>query len=260
MIDRVDSAGDPRIAAYARIGDARWLRERGLFAVEGRFVLERLLEVPRFVLSSVLVTETALRALGERVNAVTAPVWVCSRDVLEGITGFDFHRGCLAIAHRPPPPLLEECARSRLLLGVEGVGNPDNVGGLLRVAAAFVAGVLVGPGTADPFYRKAVRTSMGAVFSVCWTEPGPWTAALETLRSRGYRVAALTPAPDAIPLDELARSPAGKTVVLVGAEGPGLTDAAMTAAGLRVRIPIPPSVDSLNVVVAAGIALHALSE
>ena len=100
---------------------------------------------------------------------------------------------------------------------------------------------------------------MGAVFSVCWTEPQPWPAALERLRSGGCRVAALTPAPDAIPLEDLPRSPAGKTVVLVGAEGSGLTDAAMDAADVRVRIPTSSSVDSLNVVVAAGIALHALS-
>lgn len=258
MIERVDSPADPRLADYARIGDARWLRERGLFVAEGRFLFERLLRAPRFVLSSVLVTDTALRALGERVRGLEAPVFACGRDVLEEITGFDFHRGCLAIAWRPEPLPLDECTAHRVLLGAEGVGNPDNVGGLFRVAAAFDAGVLVGPGTADPLYRKAVRTSMGAVFSVRWTEVAPWPAALQALRSRGYRVVALTPAPGAVPIGDLP-SDAGKTILLLGAEGAGLTDAALDAADLRVRIPTSPAVDSLNVVVAAGIALHAVS-
>jgi tRNA G18 (ribose-2'-O)-methylase SpoU len=183
---------------------------------------------------------------------------VCSREVLEATTGFDFHRGCLAIARRPEPLSLEACAGQRLLIGVEGVGNPDNVGGLLRVAAAFGAGLLAGPATADPLYRKAVRTSMGAVFNVRWTEIASWPAALRALRSRGCRVAALTPAPDAVPIDDLARTPAEKTIVLVGSEGAGLSGAAMDAADVRVRIPVSPAVDSLNVVVAAGIAMHAL--
>ncbi len=261
MIERVDSAGDPRIAGYARVGDARWLRERGLFVAEGRFVFERLLDAPRFVLESAIVTDSALRALGERASHLTAPVYVCSREVLEGVTGFDFHRGCVALARRPEPLPVEDCIGPHpLVLAVEGVGNPDNVGGLFRVAAAFGAAVLVGPATADPLYRKAVRTSMGAVFGVRWTEIAPWPMALGALRSRGYRVAALTPGPDAIPLaDYVSRRPK-RAVVLVGAEGTGLTGAALEAADDRVRIPVSSAVDSLNVTVAAGIALHGLSE
>jgi tRNA G18 (ribose-2'-O)-methylase SpoU len=260
VIERVEAPDDPRIADYARIGDARWLRERGLFVAEGRWVFERLLDAPRFPLSSVLLTDAGLRALGHRVSELPVPVWVCRAELLRGITGFDFHRGCLALAHRPLPLSLDECAAGRVLIGLEGVGNPDNVGGLVRVAAAFDAGVLVGPATADPLYRKAVRTSMGAVFSVRWTEIESWPPALEMLRSGGYRVAALTPAPGAVPISDVARRHSGKMILLVGSEGDGLTAATMDAADVRVRIPISPSVDSLNVIVAAGIALHAFSE
>ena len=81
---------------------------------------------------------------------------------------------------------------------LEGVGNPDNVGGLFRTAAALGAGgLLVGRGTADPLYRKAVRTSMGAVLHLPWTSAEPWPGVLGRLRARGYRIAALTPRADA---------------------------------------------------------------
>ena len=256
----IDSDDDPRIALYARIGDAAWLRGQGLFVAEGRLVVERLIASGRFAIDSVLVTPAARRALGGRLETVDSHVWVCSQATMDRVTGFNFHRGCLAIARRPGPASMNEWfGGDRVLLGLEGVGNPDNVGGLFRTAAAFGAGgILVSPSTADPLYRKSVRTSMGAVLQVPWALAEPWPEALGTLRSHGYRVAALTPQHDAITIDRFASHGYRSLVLLLGGEGPGLTDAALAAADDRVRIPIVAPIDSLNVTVAAGIALHAL--
>jgi tRNA G18 (ribose-2'-O)-methylase SpoU len=261
VIEEIESDDDPRLAPYSRIGDGAWLRGQGLFVAEGRFVVERLIETGRFAIDSILVTPAGRRALARRIEAITTNVWVCSPATVAQVTGFNFHRGCLALARRPASASPDDWpAGGRVLLALDGVGNPDNVGGLFRTAAAFGAGgILVSPSTADPLYRKAVRTSMGAVLQVPWAPAEPWPAALGLLRSRGYRVAALTPHPDAISVDQFASRRYRRIVLLLGAEGPGVSDEALAAADDRVRIPIASAIDSLNVSVAAGIALHVLA-
>jgi tRNA G18 (ribose-2'-O)-methylase SpoU len=165
------------------------------------------------------------------------------------------------LAWRPIEPAPLECfLAARRLVALESIGNPDNVGGLFRTAFALGAdGVLLDRATADPLYRKAIRTSMGATLRVPFTRLASWTDDLATLRSRGFRVLALTPHPDAVPLNELKVADADRLMVVVGSEGHGLTSGALAHADLAVRIPIDPRADSLNVVVAAAIVLHALS-
>src|SRR5262249_48018442 len=136
--------------------------------------------------------------------------------------------------------------------------NPDNVGGLFRAAFAFgVEAVLVDGAAGDPLYRKAIRTSMAATLRVPFTRTPDWRDMLSGLRDRGHRILALTPRPDALPFE--AYDPKGSPfVIAVGSEGYGLSDASMQAADVRLRIPIDPRADSLNVVVAAAIALATL--
>jgi tRNA G18 (ribose-2'-O)-methylase SpoU len=182
---------------------------------------------------------------------------------MKDVTGFHFHRGCLALAHRPPTVGLDDLPGRGCLLGLEGVGNPDNVGGLVRTAAAFgVAGMLLDRTTGDPFYRKALRTSMGAALEMPFVRAADWTGALGRLQANGWIVAALTPAADAEPLgraaSRLAAAPA--RVLLVGSEGAGLSGEALSRADIRLRVPVSSRVDSLNVVVAAGIALARVQE
>lgn len=268
MIEPIERADDPRIAPYARVGDHEWLREHGFFVAEGRLVVRRLLASGRFPIHSVLLTPAALRSFGGAIETdapvfnpgteiVQAAVYVAEPAILQQVTGFNFHRGCLALAARPvDEPSAARFQDSRLLLAMEGVGNPDNVGGLFRVAAAFgVDGVLLDPRSGDPFYRKAVRTSMGAVLSVPFERLAPWPSALDEYRRMDFSVVAMTPHADVEPIEDMARTIDGPAIVMVGAEGPGLSDAAMAVADLKVRIPISSEVDSLNVVVAAGIAL-----
>lgn len=248
-------------ADYQHVGDHRWLTAQGLFVAEGRFVVRRLLASHRFQIKSVVVTPAALQGLSDALLADT-PVHVLEQDGLNRITGFNFHRGCLALACRPPGAAPAGFDEARRLLALEGVGNPDNVGGLFRVAAAFgVDGLLLDPTSADPFYRKAIRTSMGAVLDVPFGRVLAWPATLGGFRERGFDVVALTPRDDARPLAEYVAggAPARRIVVLVGAEGSGLTEEALAEATERVRIPISPGLDSLNVTVAAGIALASLA-
>jgi tRNA G18 (ribose-2'-O)-methylase SpoU len=247
---------DSRLDPYHHIGDPQWLLSNNLFVAEGRLVVSRMLEAGRFEVVSILVTPAALSALSDRIEELAAPVYVCDQQTLNRITGFNFHRGCLAIARRPPAPPLASFADSKRLLALEAVGNPDNVGGLFRAAAAFgVDGILLDPRTGDPFYRKAIRTSMGAALVVPWARLTPWPTGLELLRARGFQIAAMTPHPDAMSIHSFTLRPDARVIVLVGAEGEGLSDAALAAANDRIRIPIATVVDSLNVVVAGAIML-----
>lgn len=232
-----------------------------MFVAEGRVVVQRLLDDRKYRVHSVVVTPAAAGALhatfSERPDV---DVLVCEPDILEAVTGFDFHRGCLALAYRNDTPIaLEELATAQRLLALEGIANPDNVGGLFRTALALGAGgILLDPTTADPLYRKAVRTSMGATLRVPYRRGDAWPGELHELRSRGFRVIALTPAADAMPLGAFRLDGGTPAVVLVGSEGTGLSTNAMSAADVRVRIPVDPRADSLNVVVAAGIVLNTL--
>ena len=257
MIQQIDREDDSRLQSYQHVGDPQWLRLNELFVAEGRLVVQRLIDDGRYDIVSALVTPAALRALESRLTSAW-PVYVAEQQIVNGVTGFNFHRGCLAIVRRPVPVPLAAFSRARTVVVLEGVGNPDNIGGIFRSAAALGAdGVILDPTSGDPLYRKAVRTSMGAVLSVPFTRVQTWPDALETLRDMGFTVAALTPS-GASTVDELSPSAlAGSRLALVaGAEGAGLSDDAQRRADVTVRIPIDPRSDSLNVVVAVSIALH----
>ena len=249
------------IDAYRLVGEPAELERAGLFVAEGRLIVERLLLDGRFRVHSVVVTPPAAAALaGVFQQRPEVPVEVVDPDVLEEITGFDFHRGCLSLAHRPAAAMpTSDLVQATRLLALEGVGNPDNVGGLFRTAFAFgVEAVILDPSTADPLYRKAIRTSMAATLRVPFVRLSPWPGSLDPLRAAGFQIVALTPDPEAVDLDEYARHPAERLVLLVGSEGPGLHDTSLRGADARVRIPIDPRADSLNVVTAAAIALQRL--
>jgi tRNA G18 (ribose-2'-O)-methylase SpoU len=261
VIEPVERADDPRIEDYRHVGDHERLRERGLFVAEGRLVVRRLLESQRFPVRSILVTPAALQGFGAPLD-LEAPLYVAPPGVVNAVTGFNFHRGCLALAGRPSDDVPGgRFVESALLLALEGIGNPDNVGGLFRVAAAFgVDGVILDPATGDPFYRKAVRTSMAAVLRVPFERAASWPDALHDYRREGFALIALTPRADAVPIAAFATEAREPMIVMAGAEGPGLSSEALDAADVRVRIPIARGVDSLNVTVAAAIALAYLTE
>ena len=267
QVVRISGPGDPRVSSYQAVQDSALVLQRGLFVAEGRLVVERLIREGRFAIQSMLLSETAFRALESALSAVhpDAPVYVCEAGDFRGITGYDVHRGCLALAARPAPQSIDAILQhARTVVVLDGVTNADNVGGVFRNAAAFgVDAVLLDAASCDPLYRKAIRTSMAATLSVPFARVtegmGYWPAALAGLRDRGFMLAALTPKEPARDLDEFAASerPA-RIALLLGGEGAGLSAESEAMADHRVRIPIRREVDSLNLAVAAGIALHVL--
>jgi tRNA G18 (ribose-2'-O)-methylase SpoU len=182
-------------------------------------------------------------------------------EVIRAVTGFGVVRDVVVVFRRPP-----ERTAARVLAGaervvvLEGVVNPVNVGMLVRTAAALgVDATLLGAGSADPLSRRAVRGSMGAVFTHPWARVAAPPEGLAPLRERGFLVLALTPAPGAVPLEEAMGAAKGRVAVMLGTEGRGLTPAAVAAADLAVAVPMRGGVDSLNVAAAAAIAVYALT-
>lgn len=265
-------ANDPRLALYRGVADPALLSRHAVFIAEGRLVVERLVTSGRYVVRSVLVNEAARHALvaslGSRLDGLD--VFVVPNRLVGVVSGHHVHRGALALAERPRGIPFAQWwsalrvgpdARAHTLVATEAVSNPDNIGGLFRNAAAFgCAGVLLDPASSDPLYRKAIRTAMGATLDLPWVRAKPWPDALSLCAASGVAVVALTRHPDAASLREVAASlGATPVVVLVGSEGQGLSAAALGHATHRARIPMAPGCDSLNVAVAAGIALFELA-
>jgi tRNA G18 (ribose-2'-O)-methylase SpoU len=257
----IDDVNDPRLAEYQSIREPELARSRGLFVAEGRLVVQRVIESGRYRVRSVLVNDAAGRALAASLDRVDAPVFVGSTALVAAVAGYNMHRGCVALVERPAPLLAAAAVDGvRTVVALEGVGNADNVGGVFRNAAAFGAAVVLSRNCCDPLYRKAIRTSMGAALTVPWAWVDDWPDGLLALRARGYEIASLTPRDPAETLDVFAGRARGSSIVLVaGTEGEGLSDRIVAEADARVRIPIAPAVDSLNVAVAVGIALWRLS-
>jgi tRNA G18 (ribose-2'-O)-methylase SpoU len=216
---------------------------------------------------SLLVAEEKGGSVAPLISAVRArgaPVYLASRAVIAVIAGFDLHRGVVAIGDRVEPTDAgslvsagHDPAAGPLVVG-EGLNDHENLGGLFRNAAAFAAtGVLLDPTSADPLYRRSIRVSLGHVLRVPFARLGDWPASLASLPAAGWELLALTPAPGAVALSSIERR--GPVALLVGAEGPGLSAAAIAAAGRAVRIPMHAGVDSLNVATAAAVALHHLT-
>lgn len=265
-IELVDDPRDPRLREFHAVPDPVLLRRRGVFVAESRFVVRELLAHPRLATHALLATPAALDSLGDLLDAETVdalPVYVAPPPVLKQVTGFRVHRGCLAIGERPPPATdadLPALATARLVVVLEQVGNPDNLGSIFRNAVAFGARcVLLSPGCCDPLYRKAIRTSIGATLRIPWGGMADWPGGLDRLRAHGYTTVALSPERNAGELQALAAAPPRRLALVLGAEGAGLSDEAAARVDRRVRIPIADGVDSLNVATAAGIALYALS-
>lgn len=265
-VQSVTSIDDARLRWYRGVADPALLREGGRFVAEGRAVVARLLRQSQWRVESLLVTPPALAALGPEIEPQLdrLPVFVTTRDILVALAGYNIHRGCLAIGERRPLPALDALVPPAhepvCLLGLESLADPDNVGACFRNGAAFgVDAVVLDAASADPLYRKAIRTSMGAVLQVPFARVGSWADAVPALRQRGISVVGLTPHADAEEVTAAEGDPhaARRRVLLVGSEGHGLRPETLAACDRRVRIAMAPGVDSLNVATAAAIALHA---
>jgi tRNA G18 (ribose-2'-O)-methylase SpoU len=259
-VQEVSDPEDPRTADFRDLthSDRRPDRPggRGLVIAEGVPVVRRLLASP-YPPRAILGVPARLADLAEALRDRTVPVYATSPDVLTRTVGFTLNRGVLASADRAPEPALAPLlAAARRVLVLEGVNDHENLGALFRNAAGLgVDAVLLGPRCADPLYRRSVRVSMGHVLRVPFVHVPTWAALQAALA--GFTVLALAPHPPSVPLSTV--EPARPRIaLLLGAEGPGLTEEALAVADQRIRIPMAAGVDSLNVATAAAIAIHHL--
>lgn len=264
-VQHVTDPEDPRVVRFHRLRDAELLASHGLFVAEGRVVVERVLTDRRYPVEQLLLAPGPWSQLRRAIEACAPQAEVFLLDspsAFGAVTGFNLHRGCLALVRRPAPlPWTDVVhAQSRCVV-LEAVSNADNVGSVFRNASAFGAGaVLLSPTCCDPLYRKAIRTSMGATTRVPFASLPNWPGALLELRTLGFVLAALSPRQPSETLDAFALRAAGQRVALiVGTEGAGLTGEVERLVDARVRIPMCDGVDSVNLAVASGIALSRLS-
>ena len=289
---------DERLRDFVGLTDVKLRRvlepAGGLYLAESEKVIRRALAAghrPR----ALLMGERWLTDLADVVAQAEddgVPVYTGTAEVIEGITGYNLHRGALASMHRPAAPSVESvldgarrvliiedvvdhtnvgCSkisgesssadppkrRSRIAI-LDGLTDHTNVGACFRSAAAMgVDAVLVTPRCADPLYRRAIRVSMGTVFQVPWTRLEPWPSSIDQLRNAGYVVAGMTLGAGAITLDELVAEDHQKLALVFGTEGHGLEHQTEKELDRRVTIPMMGGVDSLNVAASSAVAFYA---
>jgi tRNA G18 (ribose-2'-O)-methylase SpoU len=261
----VDDADDPRLADYVRLREVALRKlletERGLFIAEGERVIRRAIEAgyrPR----SFMLAERWLAGLADVIGRwPDVPVYLVSEQLAETVSGFHVHRGALASLHREQRHSVADLLALHRLVVLEDMVDHTNVGAILRNAAGLGwDGALLAPRAADPLYRRSIKVSMGAVFSLPWARLTDWAGAPDLLRRSGFRTIALTPAADAVDLEEARRSAVGanRLAILLGTEGAGLSAAWAEGADLRARIPMSAGIDSLNVAASAAVACYRL--
>lgn len=279
-IEVIHNLEDPRLAEYRWVTQPDTLLRHNYFVAEGRFIVERLLASPRFRTRSVLLTEALCQSIEPSLDPATlkaTPIYVAPQETLRALTGIEFHRGCLALGERATDGNIDaffrerEHARARtaaqgdasLIVVLEDIINPDNMGGIFRNAQAFgIDAILLSPRCVDPLYRKAIRVSMGAALHLPFFRLEEWGKIFDLLAAHRFQSVALTPNAAATDIARITHqtvschSPAQRFALFLGAEDSGLSEAVLQHAQMQVRIPICAKVDSLNVATASGIAMH----
>lgn len=263
IIEVTDLAA-PELDVYARLTEAQ-LRNRlepdkGVFIAESPKVIATALDAgyePLSLLMERRHIEGDAQPILARCGGI--PVYTAERETLARLTGFELTRGVLCAMRRPRLPSVEEvCARARRVAVLEGIVDHTNVGAIFRSAAALgIDAVLVTPTCCDPFYRRAVRVSMGTVFQVPWTYlPEGWP---QTLRALGFTTAAMALCDASLPIYAPQLKRADRLAVVLGTEGDGLAESTIAVCDCTVRIPMTHGVDSLNVAAASAVAFYQLA-
>ncbi len=256
----ISSLDDPRLVDYSHLTDVALKKSGGgLYIAESLLVLERAIAAghrPRSVLALGTSVDEAVAAT----SGFDIPIFSGPADLLEELTGYLLHRGLIAAMHRPELPAAIDLltAATRVVI-LENVVDPTNVGAIFRSVAAIGAdAVLVTPSCSDPFYRRAIRVSMGTVLQVPWTRVGDWASIRGLLTASGFHLAALALSADAVDLKTFAATAPERVALVLGTEGDGLTREAIEAADTVVTIPMAHGIDSLNVAATAAVAMYAL--
>ena len=263
---RISDIEDDRVSLYTNYSEPQLYHinepEDGVFIAETPMVIERALTfgakpLSFFIESGVAKSAKIREIIEERGQGV--PVYEADLPVINRITGFNLTRGMLAAFLRPPLPEIEVVLASRNIAVLEDVVNPTNVGAIFRSAAALgVDGILLTSACTDPFYRRAARVSMGAVFMIPWTYLGKDDDTVELLHDHHFTVISMALSADARPLGDDVLKQGGKRAVIFGAEGDGISSKTLDKSDHIAVIPMKNGVDSLNVAAASAVAFWEL--
>lgn len=265
-ITEIHDPDDPRVGEYRRMNDQaarRQMEGDEYFLSEGWLSIEHLISTQhRF--RSVLLSPSRLnrfRPFMDRPELMDVPVHVAERDVMRELVGFDMPRAVVMSMDRQPLVAVDELlATTRRLVVLEALNDNENVGAIARAARAFgVDAILLSPTCTDPYYRRTVRVSMGEILHmrVARAARDEWPDVLAAVHTAGFETWAMTPAGGAE--DLWGMEVPNRLALMFGAEGPGLTEDALSLATAQVKIPISAQVDSLNVGHAAAITLAAIT-
>lgn len=253
----LDDPHDERLRDYTDLRDVQLRQsveyERGIYIAEGAKVIERAVAAghrPKSLLLAPRWTET----LADVLEATDAPAYLLDEKTIERVTGFHVHRGALAAMHRPVERSVSDVlASATRVLVAEDLVDHTNIGAIMRnVAALGFDAVLLSPRCADPLYRRSIKVAMGAVFSLPWARIDDWYGLPALLREHAFTSYAMTLADDAVAIDAI--EPAERAAIIVGSEGPGLSEHWQREADHRVIIPMAAGIDSLNVAASTAIA------
>jgi tRNA G18 (ribose-2'-O)-methylase SpoU len=259
-VQRVTALDRAELAPYATLKQSEEHRRAGIFVAEGDKVVRRLLE-SEFGVVSVLLPERRLADFEPliRARAEDVAVYVMELAELEKLTGFPFFQGVLGIGRIPQPFQLEAVVASapspKLFVAIDGLSNSENVGVVVRNAAAFGAHGLLYDGTsASPFLRRAVRNSMGTVFRLPVVKCASLAESLRLFRREGVRVIAAHAHEQERTIAQTLFTQ--NCCLVLGSEGNGISKAVEAECDECVVIPMQPGVDSLNVASAAAVFLY----
>ncbi len=251
----IDRADHPALAPYTAVRERDLVGREGAFVAEGEVVLRVLAARSKLRIRSVLLERRRVESVADVLATLSddVPVYVVPQAVMDAVVGFSIHRGVLALGERGAPVDAAELVRgANVVVGLVGLTNHDNVGSIFRNAAAFGAdAVLLDRETCDPLYRKAIRVSAGTALVVPFARCTSADAMIDVLAAADIEPIGLTPRGR----DTIDALPRARRALLLGTEGPGLPDAVLSRVR-PVRIDMAPGLDSLNVAVASGIALH----
>lgn len=225
------------------------------FVADSDRVVMKLLESDLEVLS-VLATADWYADNADALARLKLPVcYEAPLATMQSIVGYGLHHGVMARARRPKDVPLEDLLDGPILV-MDGIAKTDNVGAVIRNAAAFgFKHILIDHRTCHPFQRRAVRTSMGNVYGMKVHQTRDLPAALRFLKSKGVQVIGFENRPQALDLHQIKfRKP---LALIIGSEATGMSPEVTAEVTDLARIPIDPEVYALNAACASAVALYA---
>ena len=274
-IHSINTADDPRLIAYRDLTDVALRRksepENGVYIAESAKIIERAVACGHTPVS-ILMADNWLAKMRILLPSIcdndfgSIDVFTGSHAVLEELTGFHVHRGALAEMIRPAPLSVDSVLeRARRVVVLEDIVDHTNVGAIFRAAAGLgIDAILVTPECADPLYRRSIRVSMGAVFTVPWARIPQWPTSIKELKEKGYYTVAISPqnigGQESQDLRKFVAGPLDRVALILGTEGDGLTAASLETCDHSVHIPMSNAVSSLNVASAAAVVFWALQD